>query len=86
MRRNAHLACALKSAHSPKAPANRELQDLAALPYSCVTMWLAAAGAGFLSMAAGGLGTLALQTFSEWEARVTAVAKASDLARLLLSA
>ena len=36
-------------------------------------------------MAAGGLGTLALQTFSEWEARVTAVAKASDLARLLLS-
>jgi hypothetical protein len=37
-------------------------------------------------MAAGGLGTLALQTFSEWEARVTAVAKASDLARLLLSA
>jgi hypothetical protein len=41
----------------------------------------------FLSMAAGGLGTLALQTFSEWGARVTAVAKASDLpARLLLSA
>ena len=36
----------VKAAHASKAPANRELQDLAALPYSFVTMWLAVAGAG----------------------------------------
>ena len=53
-------------------------------------MWLAAAGAGVTRQnakgkeilvhgAAGGLGTLALQTLSEWGARVTAIAKASDL-------
>ena len=80
----------VKAAHTRKAPANRELQDLAALPYSFVTMWLAAAGAGVTRQnaegkeilvhgAAGGLGTLALQTLSEWGARVTAIAKASDL-------
>jgi reticulon-4-interacting protein 1, mitochondrial len=73
-----------------KAPANRELQELAALPYCFVTMWLAAARAGVTRQnaegkeilvhgAAGGLGTLALQTLSEWGARVTAIAKASDL-------
>ena len=60
------------------------------MPYSFVTMWLAAAGAGVSRQnakgkeilvygAAGGLGTLALQTLSEWGARVTAIAKASDL-------
>ena len=60
------------------------------LPYSFVTMWLAAARAGVTRQnaegkeilvhgAAGGLGTLALQTLSEWGARVTAIAKASDL-------
>ena len=60
------------------------------MPYSFVTMWLAAAGAGVTCQnakgkkilvhgAAGGLGTLALQTLSEWGARVTAIAKASDL-------
>ncbi len=80
----------VKAAHTRKAPANRELQDLAALPYSFVTMWLAAAGAGVTRQnakgkeilvhgAAGGLGTLALQTLSEWGARVTAIAKAPDL-------
>ena len=80
----------VKAAHARKAPANRKLQDLAALPYSFVTMWLAAAGAGVTRQnakgkeilvhgAAGGLGRLALQTLSEWGARVTAIAKASDL-------
>ena len=80
----------LKAAHASKAPANRELQELAALPYSFVTMWLAAARAGVTRQnaegkeilvhgAAGGLGTLASQTLSEWGARVTAIAKASDL-------
>ena len=60
----------VKPAHTRKAPGNRELQDLAALPYSFVTMWLAAAGAGVTRQnakgkeilvhgAAGGLGTLA---------------------------
>ena len=80
----------VKAAHASKAPANRELQELAALPYCFVTMWLAAARAGVTRQnaagkeilvhgAAGGLGTLALQTLSEWGARVTAIAKASDL-------
>ena len=79
----------VKAAHTRRAPANRELQDLAALPHSFVTMWLAAADAGVTRQnaegkeililgAAGGLGTLALQTLSEWGARVTAIAKASD--------
>ena len=36
----------VKAAHASKAPANRELQELAALPYCFVTMWLAAAQAG----------------------------------------
>ena len=51
-------------------------------------MWLAATGAGLtrenakgkrvlVNGAAGGLGTLALQTLSEWGAQVTAIAKAS---------
>ena len=80
----------VKAAHASKAPANRELQELAALPYCFVTMWLAAAGAGITRQnaegkeilvhgAAGGLGILALQTLSEWGASVTAIAKASDL-------
>ena len=80
----------VKAAHAWKAPANRELQELAALPYCFVTMWLAAARAGVTRQnadgkeilvhgAARGLGTLALQTLSEWGARVTAIAKASDL-------
>jgi len=84
----------VKAAHAWKAPANRELQELAALPYCFVTMWLAAARAGVTRQnaegkeilvhgAAGGLGTLALQTLSEWGARVTAIAKAPDLSACL---
>jgi reticulon-4-interacting protein 1, mitochondrial len=84
----------VKAAHASKAPANRELQELAALPYSFVTMWLAAAGAGITRQnaggkkvlvhgAAGGLGMLALQTLSHWGAQATAMAKASDLAACL---
>ena len=80
----------VKAAHASKAPANRELQELAALPYSFVTMWLAAAGAGITRQnaegkkvlvhgAAGGLGMLALQPLSHWGAQATAMAKASDL-------
>jgi len=84
----------VKAAHASKAPANRELQELAALPYCFVTMWLAAARAGvtrenaegkeiLVHGAAGGLGTLALQTLSEWGARVTAIAKTPDLSACL---
>ncbi len=80
----------VKAAHARKAPQNRDLQELAALPYSFVTMWRAARGAGLTRQsapaksvlvhgAAGGLGRLALQTLSAWGARVTAIAKASDL-------
>ena len=69
---------------------NRNIQDLAALPYSFVTMWLAAKAAGLtrenakgkkvlVHGAAGGLGTLALQTLAAWGAKVTAIAKATDL-------
>ena len=36
----------VKAPYVCKTPAKNELQDLAALPYSFVTMWLAAAGAG----------------------------------------
>ena len=43
-----------EAATACKAPANRELQDLAALPYSFVTMWLAAAGAGITRQNAEG--------------------------------
>jgi reticulon-4-interacting protein 1, mitochondrial len=78
-----------KAAHVRKAPASRDLQELAALPYCFVTMWLAAAAAGvtprnaagikvLVHGAAGGLGRLALQALPVWGARVTAIAKSSD--------
>jgi reticulon-4-interacting protein 1, mitochondrial len=87
----------VKAAHAWKAPANRELRQVAALPYCFVTIWLAAARAGVTRQnaegkeilvhgAAGGLGTLALQSLSEWGARVTAIAKASDLPACLEAA
>jgi NADPH:quinone reductase-like Zn-dependent oxidoreductase len=68
------------------APPGQDLQALAALPYSFVTMWLAVHGAGvtrenatgkkvLVHGAAGGLGTLALQMLSGWGAHVTAIAK-----------
>ena len=79
-----------KAGFARHAPSAHDLQGLAALPYSFVTMWLAAKAAGLtretaagksvlVHGAAGGLGRLALQTLSAWGARVTAVAKASDL-------
>jgi reticulon-4-interacting protein 1, mitochondrial len=79
-----------KATYARKAPPDADLQALAALPYSFVTMWLALTSAGItrdsaagkralVQGAAGGLGRLALQTLSAWGARVSAVAKASDL-------
>lgn len=79
----------VKSVCARKAPPNRNVQDLAALPYSFVTIWLAAKAAGLtrenaegkkvlVDGAAGALGTLALQTLSACGAKVTAIAKATD--------
>ena len=76
----------VKAAYVLRAPADGDLQALAALPYSFVTMWLAVRGAGLTRMnaagkkvlvhgAAGGLGTLALQMLSAWGAKTTAVAR-----------
>jgi NADPH:quinone reductase-like Zn-dependent oxidoreductase len=81
----------VKGAYTRKAPPSGNIHDLAALPYSFVTIWLAAKGARLtrenakgkkvlLHGAAGGLGTLALQTLSAWGAKATAIAKATDLA------
>ena len=79
----------VKGAYARKAPPSGNIQNLAVLPYSFVTMWLAAKAAGLtrdnvrgktvlVHGAAGGLGTLALQTLSAWGAKVTAIAKATD--------
>jgi reticulon-4-interacting protein 1, mitochondrial len=68
------------------APAGQDLQALAAIPYSFVTMWLAVRGAGLtrenaagkkllVHGAAGGLGTLSLQMLSAWGAKITAIAR-----------
>ena len=76
----------VKGAYARKAPPSGNIQNLAVLPYSFVTMWLAAKAAGLtrdnvrgktvlVHGAAGGLGTLALQTLSAWGAKVTAIAK-----------
>ncbi len=75
----------VKAAYVLRAPADGDLQALAALPYSFVTMWLAVRGAGLTRAnaaekkvlvhgAGGGLGTLALQMLSAWSAKTTAVA------------
>jgi reticulon-4-interacting protein 1, mitochondrial len=80
----------VKSVYARKAPPSGNIHGLAALPYSFMTMWLAARAAGvtrenargktvLVHGAAGGLGTLALQTLSAWGAKVTAIAKATDL-------
>lgn len=75
----------VKAAHMLRAPEDRDLEALAAMPYSFVTMWLAVRGAGLVREkaagrkvlvhgAAGGLGTLATQMLSAWGAEVTAIA------------
>src|SRR5271166_4297854 len=89
-RRNARLPCARKGRPHAENAGEPGASGPRRLAYSFVTMWLAAARAGVTRQnaegkeililgAAGGLGTLALQTLSEWGARVTAIAKASDL-------
>ena len=84
----------VKAAHVLPAPASGDLQALAAIPYSFVTMWLAVRGAGLtrhnaagkrvlVHGAAGGLGTLALQMLSAWGANITAIALPASLAGCL---
>jgi NADPH:quinone reductase-like Zn-dependent oxidoreductase len=84
----------VKAALVREAPADQDLQPLAALPYCFVTMWRAVTAVGLtrenaarkrvlVHGAAGGLGRLSLQMLSEWGARATAVAKASDLSGCL---
>ncbi|UWU94850.1 alcohol dehydrogenase catalytic domain-containing protein [Bradyrhizobium sp. CB1015] len=81
----------VKAAHVLPAPAGRDLQALAALPYSFVTMWLAVRGSGLTRQnaggkrvlvhgAAGGLGILALQMLGRWGAQATAIARPADVA------
>ena len=80
----------VKAAYARKAPRGRNLDALAALPYSFVTMWLALRAVGLTPRSArgasvlvhgasGGLGTLAQQTLSDWGAKATAVARAANL-------
>jgi reticulon-4-interacting protein 1, mitochondrial len=68
----------VKESYVRKAPANRELQEVAALPYCFVTMWLAVMATGLNHLnaegkkvlvhgAAGDLGRLALQSLSAGE-------------------
>ena len=84
----------VKSANVLPAPAGSDLQALAAMPYSFVTMWLAVRGAGLtrenaagkrvlVHGAAGGLGTLALQMLSGWGAKITAIARPATMAACL---
>ena len=84
----------VKAAYVLRAPAGGDLQALAAIPYSFVTMWLAVRGAGItrenaagkkvlVHGAAGGLGTLALQMLSAWGAKITAIARPPTLAGCL---
>ena len=79
----------VKAAHVLPAPPQKDLQALAALPYSFITMWLAVHGAGstwqnaagrnvLVLGAAGGLGMLALQMLSAWGATVAAIARPED--------
>ena len=84
-RRHARERVLVKAASVLPAPCRQDLQALAAIPYSFVTMWLAVRGAGLtrehaagkkvlVHGAAGGLGILALQMLSGWGAKVTAIA------------
>jgi reticulon-4-interacting protein 1, mitochondrial len=79
----------VKAIHALRAAHDRDLESLAALPYSFVTMWLAVRGAGLtrenaarkkvlVHGAAGGLGTLATRMLFAWGASVTAIARPSS--------
>ncbi|RRS02349.1 zinc-binding alcohol dehydrogenase [Aquabacterium soli] len=74
------------------APANHTHQELAALPYTFTTLWLALRSVGLnqhnakdkevlVHGASGGLGQLSLQVLSRWGARVTAVCSTAHVQR-----
>lgn len=76
------------------APAATDAADLAVLPYSFTTMWLAVHSAGLgaenarglrvlVHGACGGLGQLALQLLADWGARVTAICAPGNRQRCL---
>ena len=81
----AHASLVLAQArHLRAAPANYTAQELAALPYTFTTLWLALQSVGLnkhnargkevlVYGASGGLGQLALQVLNQWGARITAV-------------
>lgn len=75
-------------------PANTDAADLAVLPYSFTTMWLAVHSAGLrmenarglcvlVHGACGGLGQLALQLLASWGASVTAICAPGNRERCL---
>jgi NADPH:quinone reductase-like Zn-dependent oxidoreductase len=77
-----------------KAPAAMDAADLAVLPYSFTTMWLAVRSTGLSAEnarglrvlvhgACGGLGQLALQLLGRWGARITAICAPGNRERCL---
>jgi NADPH:quinone reductase-like Zn-dependent oxidoreductase len=56
-----------KGAYARKAPPNRNIQDIAALPYSFVTMWLAAKAAGLTRGNAGERVSSCMERRAVWE-------------------
>lgn len=89
----AHASQVLADARYLKAvPTNHTHQELAALPYTFTTLWLALRSVGLnqasakgrevlVHGASGGLGQLALQVLSRWGARVTAVCSTAHVQR-----
>jgi reticulon-4-interacting protein 1, mitochondrial len=87
----AHATHVLAQAeHLRHAPASHTSTELAALPYTFTTLWLALKGAGLnahnaqgkevlVHGASGGLGQLALQVLRQWGARVTAVCSTANV-------
>ncbi|MGH6646641.1 alcohol dehydrogenase catalytic domain-containing protein [Aquabacterium sp.] len=74
----------VQSKHLRAAPAHCTSLELAALPYTFTTLWLALQSVGLdqhnakgkevlVHGASGGLGQLALQVLNHWDARVTAI-------------
>jgi len=79
-------------AHLRRAPAHARAEDLAALPYTFTTLWLALHSLGLgpdqargkrvlVHGASGGLGQLALQVLGRWGADITAVCSTAQVQR-----
>jgi len=81
----------VQARHTIAAPSRGDLQALAALPYSFITMYLALRGAGLtrgtapgksvlIHGAGGGLGQLALQLLAYWGAKTSAICRPEQTA------